>query len=444
MRIQRNDGHSDPSSHTYHARPQMNPKQAAEEATQEAAAEEEDYEDEEEEERPRRRFPIGLVIVLVFVVLIGIGGWQVFNLYREVDGSATGGVLGNEQTIDIADGSTASAIAEQLADADIIQHGWLFRLYASYSGKASDLQPGPVTLRSGMSYNDILEKLSEQRVFRQTVTVTFPEGSTAVAIAQLMEDNGLCSVEDFLACANGEVYNEKADAQGNGGGEKQADFSDYTFWAQMPEKEGRLFKCEGYLFPDTYEFFTDDTIENYVRTFYDQFAKQTEGLQEEVDANPNDCINTLDDAVILASFIQEEAGMPEEDYKVSACFHNRLESAGMPLQSNASCDIMQDNDNNYLWNSPMAEYMGWRAAGAIPEEVLAAYDTYEHVTGLPAGAISNPGIDAIKAALEPDQEYVTEGYLYFVTGNPNGDYPGQYFYAKTLEEHNANVAKAGW
>ena len=116
----------------------------------------------------------------------------------------------------------------------------------------------------------------------------------------------------------------------------------------------------------------------------------------------------------------------------------------MPLQSNASCDIMQDNDNNYLWNSPMAEYMGWRAAGAIPEEVLAAYDTYEHVTGLPAGAISNPGIDAIKAALEPDQEYVTEGYLYFVTGNPNGDYPGQYFYAKTLEEHNANKAKAGW
>ena len=116
----------------------------------------------------------------------------------------------------------------------------------------------------------------------------------------------------------------------------------------------------------------------------------------------------------------------------------------MPLQSNASCDIMQENDNNYLWNSPMAEYMGWVEAGAIPEEVLAAYDTYDHVTGLTAGAISNPGIDAIQAALQPDQEYMSEGYLYFVTGNPEGDYPGQYFYAKTLEEHNANVTMAGW
>ena len=148
--------------------------------------------------------------------------------------------------------------------------------------------------------------------------------------------------------------------------------------------------------------------------------------------------------MILGSFIQEEAGMAAEDYKVSACFHNRLESAGMPLQSNASCDIMQENDNNYLWNSPMAEYMGWVEAGTIPEEVLAAYDTYDHVTGLTAGAISNPGIDAIQAALQPDQEYISEGYLYFVTGNPEGDYPGQYFYAKTLEEHNANVTMAGW
>ena len=51
---------------------------------------------------------------------------------------------------------------------------------------------------------------------------------------------------------------------------------------------------------------------------------------------------------------------------------------------------------------------------------------------------------AIQAALQPDQEYISEGYLYFVTGNPEGDYPGQYFYAKTLEEHNANVTMAGW
>ena len=439
MRIQRNDGSGagDTSRRVYHAKPQMQPEVPAPQSRPEEEADEYDAED-DGDERPRRRFPVGLVIVLVFAVLVAVGGWKGMQLYGELAGSGDS-VMGEAVTVEVAEGANASSIADQLEENGVIQNGWLFKLYARYSGKASDLQPGPVELRAGMSYNEILDAISEQRVFRNTTTVTFPEGSTAVAIAQLMVDNGLVdSVDQFLACANGESYTEKD------GSQAQADFSDYTFWAQMPDNPGRLFKCEGYLFPDTYEFFDDDTVENYVRTFYNQFALETEGLQELVDADPDDCINSLDDAVILGSFIQEEAGMAAEDYKVSACFHNRLESAGMPLQSNASCDIMQENDNNYLWNSPMAEYMGWVEAGAIPEEVLAAYDTYDHVAGLTAGAISNPGIDAIQAALQPDQEYISEGYLYFVTGNPEGDYPGQYFYAKTLEEHNANVTMAGW
>lgn len=439
MRIQRNDGSGagDTSRRVYHAKPQMQSEAPAPQSRPEEEADEYDAED-DGDERPRRRFPVGLVIVLVFAVLVAVGGWKGMQLYGELAGSGDS-VMGEAVTVEVAEGANASSIADQLEENGVIQNGWLFKLYARYSGKASDLQPGPVELRAGMSYNEILDAISEQRVFRNTTTVTFPEGSTAVAIAQLMVDNGLVdSVDQFLACANGESYTEKD------GSQAQADFSDYTFWAQMPDNPGRLFKCEGYLFPDTYEFFDDDTVENYVRTFYNQFALETEGLQELVDADPDDCINSLDDAVILGSFIQEEAGMAAEDYKVSACFHNRLESAGMPLQSNASCDIMQENDNNYLWNSPMAEYMGWVEAGAIPEEVLTAYDTYDHVTGLTAGAISNPGIDAIQAALQPDQEYISEGYLYFVTGNPEGDYPGQYFYAKTLEEHNANVTMAGW
>ena len=439
MRIQRNDGSGagDTSRRVYHAKPQMQPEAPAPQSRPEEEADEYDAED-DGDERPRRRFPVGLVIVLVFAVLVAVGGWKGMQLYGELAGSGDS-VMGEAVTVEVAEGANASSIADQLEENGVIQNGWLFKLYARYSGKASNLQPGPVELRAGMSYNEILDAISEQRVFRNTTTVTFPEGSTAVAIAQLMVDKGLVdSVDQFLACANGESYTEKD------GSQAQADFSDYTFWAQMPDNPGRLFKCEGYLFPDTYEFFDDDTVENYVRTFYNQFVLETEGLQELVDADPDDCINSLDDAVILGSFIQEEAGMAAEDYKVSACFHNRLESAGMPLQSNASCDIMQENDNNYLWNSPMAEYMGWVEAGAIPEEVLAAYDTYDHVTGLTAGAISNPGIDAIQAALQPDQEYISEGYLYFVTGNPEGDYPGQYFYAKTLEEHNANVTMAGW
>lgn len=449
MRIQRNtsgqpsNGAGRPTSQPAaqdRKTPQPVPRQSIQIPQPDPEPEYEDDEEDEEEEPRRRRFPIALVIVVVFLVLVVAAGWQVFQLYNEVGGRT--GKLGDEVTVTVEEGASANQIARQLAEAGVVQHEWLFRMYTQYSGRASDLQPGEVTLRSGMSYNDILQALSVQRVFRKTVTLTFPEGYTAVAIAQEMEKAGLCSVGDFLACANGDAYTEKD------GSQAVADFSDYDFWNQIPDKEGRLLRCEGYLFPDTYEFFEDDTIQNYVRTFYNQFQKVISGMTDQIDAKPDDCINSIDDAVILASFIQEEAGLESEDAKVSACFHNRLESsdpqwADHRLESNASSYITNDSDNNYLWNSPMAEYMGWVEAGAIPDEVLAAYDTYR-ISGLPAGAISNPGFAALEAALNPDQEYIDEGYYFFVTGNPNGDYPGEYFYAKTADEHAANVAKAGW
>ena len=384
---------------------------------------------EEEDEAPvrRRRFPIGLVIVLVMLALVAYGGWQLLKLYQEVDGAGENGEI---QTITIEQGSSVADIAAQLESSGIVQHGWLFRYYTQYSGRAEGLQYGDFELYPGMGYNDIITALSEQKVRRQTTRVTIPEGTTAVAVAQLFVDQGLVdSVETFLDCANGT---------------DGSDFSQYEFWNQIPDNPDRLFKCEGYLFPETYEFFTDATVYEIVDTLYAQFDAETADLMATVAEKGT----TLDDAVILASFIQEEAGVPEEDYKVSACFHNRLESddplwSGHMLESNACSYITQDVENNYLWNSPTAEYMGWPQAGAIPEDVLNAYDTYR-ISGLPAGPISNPGFAAIDAALNPDEEFMAEGYYFFVTGNPAGDHPGEYFYAKTADEHSANVAEAGW
>ena len=177
---------------------------------------------------------------------------------------------------------------------------------------------------------------------------------------------------------------------------------------------------------------------------YGEFASKTADLADTVAAKGT----SLDDVVKLASFIQEEAGLESEDARVSACFHNRLESsdpqwAEHKLESNASSYIMQDSENNYLWNSPTAEYFGWPDQGAIPDDVLALYDTYA-ISGLPAGLISCPGYAAMEAALNPDEEYISEGYYFFVTGHPGTDVAGQYFYAKTADEHYQNCVKAGW
>lgn len=436
MRINRNDSPAangtpqvQPASATPEAKPQEPqkpaPKKEPVKARKKAEVAHLDLEEEEEPERPRRHFPVGCLIVLIVAALVAFGAYKAFQFYSEIDGSNE---LGEEQTVTIEQGSSVGTIATQLKEAGIIQYDWLFKEYVKYSGKASGIQYGDFTLRSGMDYNDIIQVISTE-VRRPTTNVTIPEGTTAVGVAQIFVDAGLVdSVDTFLDCANGT---------------DGSDFSQYSFWTQIPDNN-RLMKCEGYLFPDTYNVYADEDVYYYVDTLYSEFQAKTEGLADTINAKGT----TLDDVVKLASFIQEEAGLESEDAKVSACFHNRLESsdplwADHKLESNACSYITQDVENNYLWNSPTAEYYGWPEAGSIPEEVLDQYDTYR-ISGLPAGPISCPGYAAIEAALNPDQEYLDEGYYFFVTGHPDTDVAGQYFYAKTAEEHEANVEKAGW
>lgn len=383
-----------------------------------------EYEDDEEEPR-KRRFPFGCLIVLILLALVGFGGYKVSQFYAELDGQGT---LGAAQTITVPEGSSVASIATQLKDAGVIQYDWLFKQYVKYSGKAGEIQYGDFEVQSGMAYNDIIKALSVV-TRRATVNVTIPEGTTAVGVAQIFVDAGLVDdVDTFLSCANG-----------NDG----SDWSKYDFWNAIPDND-RLMKCEGYLFPDTYNLYADEDVYYYVDQLYGEFANKTADLTDTIAAKGT----SLDDVVKLASFIQEEAGLESEDAKVSACFHNRLESSDPQwsehkLESNACSYIMQDSENNYLWNSPTAEYFGWPEDGAIPDDVLALYDTYA-IGGLPAGPISCPGYAAIEAALNPDQEYLDEGYFFFVTGHPDTDVAGQYFYAKTADEHYQNCVKAGW
>ena len=187
----------------------------------------------------------------------------------------------------------------------------------------------------------------------------------------------------------------------------------------------------GYLFPETYEFLKDDTVHNYVATFYAQFDAQ---ITDEMYAELKKQDMTLPQLITLASFVQEEAGN-SQDSNVAQVFRNRL-AADSPyprLQSNTSSHIQSDSDNNYLWNWVAPYYGGW---DNIPENIVAAYDTYS-CKGLPAGPISNPGIAAIRAALAPQPNEEAKDAYFFVT-----DLKGSYYYARTLSEHNANCQKA--
>ena len=352
-----------------------------------------------------------ILLVLVLLLVLAAGAAVLFAR-NEIYGS---GKNGTEVTVSIQQGSGVATIANKLKDTGVIRSAYLFRWYVGQQGAANKLQYGDFTLTSGSSYDAIISALSTYAK-AETVRVTIPEGTTAIAIAQKMEAAGLCTAEEFLKEAN------------------EGDFSEYTFWQYVPDDKDapdRFMKCEGYLFPETYEFLKDDTVHNYVATFYAQFDAQ---ITDEMYAELKKQDMTLPELITLASFVQEEAGN-SQDSNVAQVFRNRL-AEGSPyprLQSNTSSYIQSDADNNYLWNWVAPYYGGW---DNIPENIVAAYDTYS-CTGLPAGPISNPGLAAIQAALTPQPDEEAKDAYFFVT-----DLKGNYYYAKTLSEHNANCQKA--
>lgn len=352
-------------------------------------------------------------ILLVLVVLLVLAAGAALLFARsEINGRTTDA---EPVTVSIQQGSGVSAIAQKLKDAGVIRSAYLFRWYVGQKGTAAKLQYGDFALTPGTGYGDLIAALSTYAK-AETVRVTIPEGTTAIAIAQKMEAAGLCSAEDFLKEAN------------------EGDFSEYTFWQYVPDDADapdRFMKCEGYLFPETYEFLKDDTVHNYVATFYAQFDAQ---ITDEMYAELKKQDMTLPELITLASFVQEEAGN-SQDSNVAQVFRNRL-AEGSPyprLQSNTSSYIQSDADNNYLWNWVAPYYGGW---DNIPENIVAAYDTYS-CKGLPAGPISNPGLAAIQAALDPQPDEDAKDAYFFVT-----DLKGNYYYARTLSEHNANCQKA--
>ena len=258
------------------------------------------------------------MILIVLLILVLAAGGCLLAIRKEINGSAS---AGEPVSVSIQQGSGVAAIAQKLKTAGVIKYPHVFRWYAGKQGAAGKLQYGEFDLAPGSSYDDIIEALSAYAK-ADSVRLTFPEGTTAIAIAKKMEDAGLCSAEDFLKEAN------------------TGDFSQYRFWQYVPDDKDapdRFLKCEMY-------------------------------------AEMEQLGMTLSEVVTLASFVQEEAGNDQDD-NVAQVFRNRL-AEGSPypkLQSNTSSYVQSDADNNYLWNWVAPYYGGW---DSIPENILEAYDTY--------------------------------------------------------------------
>ena len=339
-----------------------------------------------------------LVIAAAAVVVVAAacaGGYYL----AETKGKAEGEPV----QVTVEKGSSSHVIADQLKEAGVIDSTFVFRLYLKNTGRAGELQYGTFELQQDMPYEKLVDALAQKTDDRETVTVTFPEGITLIQFAQRMEQAGLCTQEEFI------------DAAVNG------DYSEFAFFSKISSDPLKFMRTEGFLFPDTYTFFKEESVESMVRKIYQNFDKK---VTPDLYARMDELGLSLEETITLASFVQEEAGDPINMNDVSAVLHNRLaEGSDHPR---LECEVSW----RYIYDFIEPYYGG--EANTDPA-MIAAYDTYS-LAGLPVGPISNPGLEAIKAALYPTEN---SPYYYFVT-----DEAGTYYYAVTFAEHNANIAKA--
>lgn len=358
--------------------------------------------------RPRRKKGSGLlgiphilatVVWLAIAVAIGTAVGRMAWLC--VSDVLAFGRADREVVFTVAEGDSVETIANKLKEAGLIRYPKLFQFYANLSHAEEDITPGTFTLNTRYDYHALVSFMNVEAVDHTVIEVVIPEGYNCAQIFSLLEEKGVCTAAELEEyCASGE-------------------FGDYWFLEGLP-RSGK-YALEGFLFPDTYQFYTyddpDRVIEKFLANFEvrttDEVDKYGESLRDKLDAlnewlaqkyaangYDQEFIDahrlTFRDAVIVASMIERESGGKDESADVASVIYNRL-----------------TNPANYPYlniDATIVYALGGKEV--LTEEDLlidSPYNTYTH-SGLTPGAISNPGKDSLRAALVPNDT----NYYYYV------------------------------
>lgn len=295
-------------------------------------------------------------------------------LYRVPRGHAEG-----TSTIDIPPGSPLSAISDSLLKHRIIEDEAAFEFALRLRGLETSLQPGIFQIPQGASYQTLIRILSSQRP--EVLNVTVIEGLQSREIADLLAGKFRFEARDFSALVNDSVFARKLGVPGP--------------------------SLEGFLFPETYRFFLNESPRSIAQKMVQQFHTV---VPDSFYTRAEELGWTMWEAVTLASIIEGEAVHDSERDEIASVYHNRLDQ-GMRLQADPTIQYIIEDGPRRLWQKDL--------------EIESPYNTYRNA-GLPPGPINNPGLSSIRAALYPAET----GYLYFVA---SGD--GYHTFSRTNREH---------
>ena len=324
-----------------------------------------------------------------------------------------------EVSVTIEEGTDIKTLGTKLAEEGVIKYPKVFSLYAKLRKKDNvTLQAGEYTVSPMMNYDSLIAAFAKSNaVERTTVVVTIPEGYTVDQIIDtLVNKYGLSSESELKDAIENYDY-------------------DYWFVKRLETDKpryGRKYRLEGYLYPDTYYYFSDSSAAAIIYKMLDNFDKKVKDIFRGDKTVPGNnyiekidylCGNfglSFDDIVIIASMVQMEGKYTPEYGAISSVFHNRLKNPSVTngkLESDATLQYLLDKRTEHLTEEH--------------KKIDSPYNTYLY-DGLPPGAISNPAQTALIYALYPDDTK----YYFFVAGKD-----GYSLFAKTYKEHQQNIAK---
>jgi UPF0755 protein len=318
-----------------------------------------------------------LMIAVLAAVIAGATYWVWRDLHTPVALPAGGAV------VTVAPGEPFRVTSARLQAAGVVRHGWVVRLWAQWRGLDRLVRSGEYRFDQPLSPITVLAVLRSATAALHRVTI--PEGSTLAEIAALLAQAGFGAPDQFLCLAQQPEFLAQLDLPASG--------------------------LEGYLFPDTYALAWSTKPEQVLTAMVTRFRNQVRAIEPQ----RRRASMSEQEMVTLASLIEKEAATADERALISGVFHNRLD-LHMPLQSDPTAVYGRD-----VSGAPTAADLRWESP----------YNTYLH-PGLPPGPICNPGRAALEAAVAPAHT----PYLYFVACND-----GTHAFARTLEEHNRNVAR---
>lgn len=299
-------------------------------------------------------------IFVIMIIIITI--WQCFKI---VD---TPLKIKDEEIIEVAEGDSFYGVLNKLSEEDKIKNEFLVKLYLKIRGIKPEVLAGTYKLDKSMTLDEIITLLSNDSTIGK-IYITIPEGYTIDDISTELEENNICSSEDFINSVK-----------------------NYDLPAYVSNNPNKRYNLEGFLFPDTYSFNENENADFVVKTMINRFEEVWQELVQSLNLSIAD--DEIEKIVNVASIIEKEAVVDSERSLISSVIYNRI-AIEMPLQIDATVIYSYGYHIEKMYEKHL--------------EIDSPYNTYMYY-GLPIGPISNPGRASLMAALKPEKT----DYLYYL------------------------------